>query len=1216
MNIEELYDQFSFGIRKHPLAIKNFINSATSNWTIKPEYLFLIGKSLKANEYRKNEYYYSITYVPSMGYPASDNLLTSGINGSLNSEQSLATGRISAFNNNQVKIYLDKVKEYEANEPAAWMKNVIHFGGGNNSGESDTFSRYLKDFEEIIEDTLYGGHVSTFLKQSSAPIQLTGVDTVKKLVNTGTSLITFFGHGSTTSGFDQNIDEPINFNNRGKYPFIAANSCLAGDIHTTSLSVSENWIFTQNKGAIGFLASVGLSYAQYLYEFTLEFYKNISYKNYSKSIGKCLKSTSHNYLISQPNNSLIASTCLEFTLHGDPAVVLNSPLIPDLTISNSDIKIIPEVLSTELDSFEAKFIISNIGKAFTDSFYVEIKRTYPDNSEDIYNIIMHGCIYKDTLKLNLPINQTKSSGLNKIDISLDVTGAITELSENNNSASISTIINSGELIPILPYKFAIYPNDTVELIASTGNPFATATDYIFQIDTNDLFLPSSSMFRTENINSSGGIISWTPSLTLIDSLSYFWRVSKVPTGNDYNWKESSFTYIKDKTGWAQSHFFQYKENNFNILNYNRLQRRLEYITVPKMLHIKTIGQTWTGFATIDEVGAPGSCCPYNAVVVCVIDSVTLTHWDSHRADYGHSNYVWCCSSSSSRTFFVFYADSLTLVNMANMLINSIPNGNYIAVYSFISGSFDNWPPAAFDAFNNLSDDNSQLITAANNSPFLFFVKKGYPETATELIGNSPTETLETFKTLSSNYVYGQMNSVKIGPSNNWNHLHWQEKSLDSPNYDENLISLYGINPNNDTEKKLFDTTNTSNVYLNQILDTANFEYLRLQLSTRDDSARTPSQLKKWLITYEGVPETAVNPKDGFFFYKDTIDEGDNIKFAIATRNISEYNMDSLLVKYWIQDKNNGLNLIKTKRLRPHPKGDVLIDTISFSTNGYQGLNSLWVEFNTVDSLTNKYDQLEQYHFNNIAQKFFYVNSDKYNPLLDVTFDGIHILNGDIVSAKPQIVIKLKDENKFLSLNDTSLFAIYLKSTLSTEEQRVYFTDSIGNSILYWTPAQLPDNSCKIVYTPNLKDGKYELRVQAKDKSNNESGKYDYNISFEIITKATITDIFNYPNPFSTSTKFVFTLTGSELPDELSIQILTITGKLVRVINMSELGNVHIGRNITDYAWDGKDMFGDQLANGVYFYRVLTKLNGESIEKRETGAEQYFKKGFGKMYLMR
>ena len=1214
INIEELYDQFSYGIKKHPLAIKNFINSAISNWATKPEFLFLIGKSIKENEYRKSTSNYSITYVPSMGYPASDNLLTSGLNGTLSSEQGLATGRISAYSNSQVKIYLDKVKEYESNQPTDWMKNVVHFGGGGNKSEQDTFEGYLRNFENIIEDTLFGGNVSTFLKESSAPIQITGVDTVKKLVNTGTSLITFFGHGSTTEGFDQNIDDPINFNNRTKYPFMIANSCYAGDIHSSSLSVSENWVLIQNKGAIGFLASVGQSYAQNLYNFTLEFYKNIAYKNYAKSIGKSLKNTAHNYLSTNLNNSLIASTCLEFTLHGDPAIVLNSPILPDLTISNSDIKFIPEILSTELDSFETQFIISNIGKAITDSFYIEVKRIYPDNSEDIYNILMQGCIFNDTLILKLPINQFKGAGLNKIEISLDFMGVVTEISESNNSASISTIINSGELLPILPYKYAIYPNDTVELIASTGNPFASATDYIFEIDTTDFVNFSNSKIQSPIINSTGGIISWKPNMALTDSSTYFWRVSSSQSGN---WKESSFTYIKGKTGWAQSHFFQYKENSFNIINYNRLLRKLEYIAVPKELHLKTVGQTWTSFATVDEVGDPGSCCPYSAVIVCVIDSALLTHWNSHKADYGHSNFKLCCSSTSARSFFVFYADSLTLVSMANMLINSIPDGNYIAVYSFISGNFGNWPPAAFAAFNQLSNNNSQLSTASSNSPFLFFVKKGYPETATELIGNSPTETLEIFKTLSSNYTYGQMNSVKIGPSNNWDYLHWQETTTDSPNYDKNKLSLFAINQANSPETKLFDTTNTSNVFnLNQIIDTTSIEYLRLQLSTNDDSARTPSQLKKWLITYEEVPETAINPKDGFLFYQDTVDEGDDIKFAVATRNISNYNMDSLLVKYWIQDKNNGFNLIKNKRLRPHPKGDVLIDTISFSSLGYQGLNSLWVEFNTIDSTTNKYDQLEQYHFNNIAQKYFYVNSDKINPLLDVTFDGIHILNGDIVSAKPQIVIKLKDENKYLSLNDQSLFAIYLKSDTSDEEKKIAFTDSIENSYLNWIPANLPDNSCKIVYSPNLKDGKYELRVQAKDKSSNESGKFDYQISFEVITKSTITDIFNYPNPFSTSTRFVFTLTGSVLPDELSIQILTITGKLVRVINMDELGNVHIGRNITEYAWDGKDMFGDQLANGVYFYRVVTKLNGESIEKRETGAEQYFKKGFGKMYLMK
>ena len=48
------------------------------------------------------------------------------------------------------------------------------------------------------------------------------------------------------------------------------------------------------------------------------------------------------------------------------------------------------------------------------------------------------------------------------------------------------------------------------------------------------------------------------------------------------------------------------------------------------------------------------------------------------------------------------------------------------------------------------------------------------------------------------------------------------------------------------------------------------------------------------------------------------------------------------------------------------------------------------------------------------------------PFLDVTFDGVHILDEDIVSPVPLISITLDDENEFLLLNediDTSLFKI-------------------------------------------------------------------------------------------------------------------------------------------------------------------------------------------------
>ena len=97
---------------------------------------------------------------------------------------------------------------------------------------------------------------------------------------------------------------------------------------------------------------------------------------------------------------------------------------------------------------------------------------------------------------------------------------------------------------------------------------------------------------------------------------------------------------------------------------------------------------------------------------------------------------------------------------------------------------------------------------------------------------------------------------------------------------------------------------------------------------------------------------------------------------------------------------------------------------------------------------------------------------------------------------------------------------------------------------------------------------------------------------------------------------MFTLTGSEVPEVFTIRIMTITGKIVREITKAELGNIRIGRNITDYAWDGRDDFGDRLANGVYLYHVITKLNGASIEKSNTGADKYFVKEVGKMVLMR
>ncbi len=54
-NIDELVDQFGYGIKKHPSSIKDFIQYAKNTFSIAPQYVFLIGKGITYNDYALNQ---------------------------------------------------------------------------------------------------------------------------------------------------------------------------------------------------------------------------------------------------------------------------------------------------------------------------------------------------------------------------------------------------------------------------------------------------------------------------------------------------------------------------------------------------------------------------------------------------------------------------------------------------------------------------------------------------------------------------------------------------------------------------------------------------------------------------------------------------------------------------------------------------------------------------------------------------------------------------------------------------------------------------------------------------------------------------------------------------------------------------------------------------------------------------------------------------------
>jgi hypothetical protein len=458
------------------------------------------------------------------------------------------------------------------------------------------------------------------------------------------------------------------------------------------------------------------------------------------------------------------------------------------------------------------------------------------------------------------------------------------------------------------------------------------------------------------------------------------------------------------------------------------------------------------------------------------------------------------------------------------------------------------------------------------------------------------------------YTSGTVESPWFGPAKTWKDLKWSGYPLETTLTDTTSLDIIG-RTSTGIEVLLSTITDARDTSLS-FINPAAFPYLKLRLNNRDEKKITPYQLSKWKLYADYVPEGAIAPNLAFRL-KDTLELGEQVDFAIAFRNVSETAFDSLKLKLVVTTQNNVPITIDLPRKKPLISGDSITVSYRFDSKDFVGLNTLYLMVNPDE------DQQEQFLFNNFIFKNFYVKPDNYKPWLDVTFDGTHILNRDIVSSKPHIFVQLKDDNRFLALDDTSGIKIQVRYPDNTLHDYKPQSDSVK-----FTPANLANgnNSATIdLYPKFLQDGEYELIVTGVDKSGNKAGELEYKVAFQVINKPMISNLLNYPNPFTTSTAFVFTVTGSEVPQNIRIQVLTITGKVVREITKAELGTLRVGRNITDFKWDGTDQFGNKLANGIYLYRVITNHNGKALDKYKAegdNTDQYFNKGYGKMYLMR
>ena len=215
-------------------------------------------------------------------------------------------------------------------------------------------------------------------------------------------------------------------------------------------------------------------------------------------------------------------------------------------------------------------------------------------------------------------------------------------------------------------------------------------------------------------------------------------------------------------------------------------------------------------------------------------------------------------------------------------------------------------------------------------------------------------------------------------------------------------------------------------------------------------------------------------------------------------------------------------------------------------------------------------------------------NDNQGPQIDVFMNDLDFVNGSITDETPILLMKLFDENGINTVGNGighDIVAVLDGNSADPIVLNEYYSAELNSY-----------KSGEIRYQmPSISPGKHSLDIKAWDVNNNSTSA---RIEFVVQEKKSpqLDKVYNYPNPFSTRTEFMFEHNQSCSFLDAQIQIYTISGKLVKTINKSIETK---GFRVYGIDWNGLDDFGDQLAKGVYVYRLKIKNElGETAEKTE------------------
>lgn len=1253
VDIDELYNSFIYGNDYNPLAIKNFINYLSIANPDKTRLFYLLGHGRAYNELRfGDELQTAISQgltLPTMGDIGSDNMLASSLFDRI--DMVAGIGRLPILESKEILTYLNKVKSRDLayiptgkSEDNTWMKNVIQLNGGK-VGEQDQVQIENSQLQaaQIFTNNKFAGFNTIFKKNTSDPIGTLSAAYYEK-VNEGASIVDYFGHG-TTIRLEIPVEQPGSYKNNPRLPILFIKGCKAGNIHQIFNTLPGNVLYNTGFEKDGFAAVIGSAGDALISSLALisyNFYNHLGGDMYGQPLGLIVSKS-----VSNPNINW-RHEAFQQTYAGDPALIISPLEGPDYTIDRKSVKVTPEILSSKDEEFSINFTILNIGSKMSDDTLNYVLYYKNDKNQIIDSLANRIINPASSEKVTATFSLNKNAGaVSRVHIILDPKNNVAEhilpMAEMNNEylddngkPGVPIYLKTSQLFCVYPAAYAIVDSNRVILNGFSNEINYGDYSYHFSMDTTDQF--NSPLLITNTIIGKPGHLEYSPDIILEPGVVYFWRISRdsISPLEPASVAISSFTYYPGENGFAQLHNGQFRQNQNTRLSIEGPGNHIEFGKRPFYFNYTnglTTPENWDNLGGYREDKIINAM-KANRYLYFYKEGALALFWYKRDSlfyafqpgftGYGSSD----VENYTGVKYYLFYesGNRASRIALVNMIEQTMAPDDIFMLTTINDAEFpdlhtEQWAEDSLynngkNIFNVLEKYGARFVRNISTQavPYSIIVDKKDGVIDEQLSYEKEFHVVEA--TIIADSHSGATEQV-FGPAAAWDKFELIKRDSIRKNdvVEIKLTAQHAFDPSLNVEFNYkMDAFNNHFIQDLSAIDAATYPYIKMRLTFIDglysDYNAKFDGIVRLKFSSTQLPEAAILAEGKLS--QDTLTQGKSVHLMVGAKNIGKLQMDSMLVAYTFNYGAN--NSEKTlKRYGVLKKAETDHYSIDLDTRNVSGITKLIIDLNPDN------DQPELSHVNNLIIQNIYVQTDKENPLVDVTFDGDHILDGDIVSSKPFIKINVRDENKYFALDDSSLFELIITdpadsvSTIKMNDPNVRFIpadkDNLGT-----------ENVAMIEYRPTFTiEGDYKIEVKARDRSGNNSGQYDYTRAFKVILKKTVSDLFNYPNPFSNATRFVYTLTGNEMPTTYKIQIMSVSGKIVREITQAEIGPLKIGKHMTDYVWNGTDQYGDKLANGVYLYRLVMKDQNKKVYDKfnlDASTDVYFDGGWSKLVIIR